>query len=242
MGSEKTEFAERRQGELLPRRAREYVPPHSVPEQPDARTMENATIKLSPELDPRMQMTVLAARFVKEDRGPWRGLLIGLAVGSLLGAIVWFGPWSPALGLRAAADADEHVVGRAWDSLERVGGVTSSGPTPTVVEELDESAEAAASTDLHEQTRDPGAAGTSGSRVTGARVAVATPRAAGRPSVKASQPTTSTGGRGAKPTRAPEPRQANEAAGAPSNPPQGDEAPSQNRVWLAPKERKVWLE
>jgi hypothetical protein len=237
MGREKTEFAERHQGELLPRRAREYVPPHAIPEQPDARTMENATIKLSPDLDPRMQMTVLAARYVQEDHGPWRGLFVGLTIGSALGALVWFGPWASWFGAgRAvpnpsalASASGAQVVDRAWDSLEpaEAQAAASARNAPSVVEEAGE-----IRIDFSEgQPEGASLAGGAGAPLGTARSAPPSSSTQAK-SFRASRPAT--------PRKRQDPEVHTDEASRSED--TSEPTPSGNRVWLAPKERKVWLE
>ncbi len=52
--------------------------------------MENLTVKLSPELDPRNQRTQLSIRQIRSERGVWYGLGIGVLLGSVLGLGLWW--------------------------------------------------------------------------------------------------------------------------------------------------------
>ncbi len=52
--------------------------------------MENLTVKLSPELDPRNQRTQLSIRQIRSERRVWYGLGIGVLLGSVLGLGLWW--------------------------------------------------------------------------------------------------------------------------------------------------------
>lgn len=87
--ADKRQYAERRSGELLPRHASAYIPPHQIPAQPDARTMENRTIRVAPELDPRLAMTQVSMQRVREQRRGYWGIVAAAALGSLLAVGVY---------------------------------------------------------------------------------------------------------------------------------------------------------
>jgi hypothetical protein len=86
---DKRQYAERRSGELLPRHASAYIPPHRIPAQPDARTMENRTVRVAPELDPRLAMTQVSMQRVREQRRSYWGIVGAAALGSLLAVGVY---------------------------------------------------------------------------------------------------------------------------------------------------------
>ena len=69
-------------------RAREYIPPHTIPKGLEPITLDDARVRFAPEIDPRNQHTQLSIRVRKQRGRAWSGLAVGLLLGSLLG--VWF--------------------------------------------------------------------------------------------------------------------------------------------------------
>jgi hypothetical protein len=217
MGREKLQYAERRSGELLPRRAREYVPPHSIPVQPEARTMENATVKLSPDLDPQNQLTQIAVWRVRSYRRVWLGLALGLLIGSAAGLAVWAWrtPPVPASDV-AEAPLSGPIVIETIDEPEIE--VTDSADLPLMDEYAADGTANGAGQDNRARTRELAAT------VTGPKGFAPPSPSAGAAAQR--KPSLGAGRSGADAKR---------PKVAPAEP-----EPS-NRVWIRSKDRKVWL-
>ncbi len=108
----------------LPRHARVYVPPHSIPEQPEAATMENQTIRLDPRVDPRFALTRVDQHTIRSKRRVWWGLFFGSAAGTVLGCLIWLGVRSTApaeaRGTESSARATLGAKSVDWASLSSV--------------------------------------------------------------------------------------------------------------------------
>lgn len=225
MTRDKSNYAERQSGELLPRRAREYLPPQVIPSRPDARTMENESIKLSPDLDPRNARTQLSMRAIRSERRVWGGLVAGVALGSVLGGALWLveDALVPRVGAPApSATGATGSLESQYRSLAAEPAVTSVGRHEPVVEIIDEGSidDSAEGSDEGVETWQQGA---SAGEPAGARQVVERRSGGGTPA-----------------PRRPVKRAAPVAPS--STPPVAAEPPSENEVWVKPRtERKVWL-
>lgn len=227
MTRDKTNYAERRSGELLPRRAREYLPPHVVPSRPDARTMENESIRLSPELDPRNARTQLSMRAIRSERRVWAGLLAGVTLGSLLGGAMWL--LEDGVQSRVTAPShDETAVAGSSPTLYEPQVLPVQTAREPIVEVIDEGdVEDEVADERHLQAP---------SEVRSDRAVVRAGRAADSPPAAAVKPKTTAVG--ARPSRVAEPAEPKVAEPKV----EASEPPQQNGVWVKSKsERKVWL-
>ncbi|HEX2733439.1 MAG TPA: hypothetical protein VHM70_17630 [Polyangiaceae bacterium] len=77
--------------DLLPRHAAAYIPPHPIPVQPDARTMENRTIHVAPELDPRMALTQLSMQRVRDINKGRHRIVLAALLGASLAVLAYWG-------------------------------------------------------------------------------------------------------------------------------------------------------
>ncbi len=97
--------------------------------------MENATVKLSADLDPQNQRTQLSIRQIRSERRVWSGLAIGVGVGSVLGFGLWLWQFLTAPTLSSTDDLVPAFGEEAplRPSPLRVDETESNGP---VVEEV----------------------------------------------------------------------------------------------------------